>query len=111
MESNVGSPLAEGSAIPPTPSNSCKPGSTSFDGRPTSDSSWEIHPEGLGETLKIMSKHKKPMLVTENGIADAEDDFRPRFIMDHLRELEKALNEQKLDVRGYFHWALTDNYE
>ncbi|MGQ9539345.1 MAG: family 1 glycosylhydrolase, partial [Candidatus Bathycorpusculaceae bacterium] len=21
------------------------------------------------------------------------------------------LNEEKIDVRGYFHWALTDNYE
>ena len=51
------------------------------------------------------------MFVTENGIADAEDKLRPQFIMEHLRELDKAINRDKLDVRGYFHWALTDNYE
>jgi len=91
--------------------NSCKPRSTSADGRPTSDSGWEVYPEGLTEALRIMSKYEKPMLVTENGIADAEDNLRPQFITDHLRELEQVLSEKKLDVRGYFHWALTDNYE
>jgi len=30
---------------------------------------------------------------------------------EHVAVLEKAVNEEKLDVRGYFHWALTDNYE
>jgi beta-glucosidase/6-phospho-beta-glucosidase/beta-galactosidase len=25
--------------------------------------------------------------------------------------LEKAMNEEKIDVRGYFNWSLTDNYE
>jgi len=91
--------------------NDCKPNSTSKDGRPTSDFGWELYPEGLTEALKIVSKYGKPMFVTENGIADAEDKLRPRFITEHLRELDKAINSDKLDVRGYFHWALTDNYE
>jgi len=25
--------------------------------------------------------------------------------------LEKAMNEEKIDIHGYFHWSLTDNYE
>jgi beta-galactosidase len=28
-----------------------------------------------------------------------------------LKILDKAINEEKIDVKGYFHWALTDNYE
>ena len=91
--------------------NNCEPNSTSIEGRPTSDFGWEIYPEGLVDALKLMSKYDKPMLVTENGIADAEDKLRPQFLVGHLGALDGAINKEKLDVRGYFHWALTDNYE
>jgi beta-galactosidase len=91
--------------------NNCEPNSTSIEGKLTSDFGWEIYPEGLMDALKMMSKYGKPMLVTENGIADAEDKLRPNFIVEHLRELDRAINKERIDVRGYFHWALTDNYE
>jgi beta-galactosidase len=89
----------------------CQPNSNSADGMPTSDLGWEIFPGGMLEALKAMAKYEKPIYVTENGIADATDTLRPKFIEDHLKALEKVLNEEKIDVRGYFHWALTDNYE
>jgi len=89
----------------------CQPKSQSADGRPASDMGWEIYPEGLLEALKAMSKFEKPLYITENGIADAEDRLRARFLEDHIAVLEKAVKEEKIDVRGYFHWALTDNYE
>ena len=89
----------------------CQPNSQSADGKPTSDLGWEIHPEGLLYALKSMAKYAKPIYVTENGVADANDTLRLKFIEDHLKVLEKALNEEKLNIRGYFHWALTDNYE
>ncbi|MEM2254584.1 MAG: family 1 glycosylhydrolase, partial [Candidatus Bathyarchaeia archaeon] len=89
----------------------CQPNSLSAAGNPTSDMGWEIYPEGLLEALKAMAKYGKPLYVTENGLADAEDKLRPKFLEDHAKVLEKAIKEEKLDVRGYFHWALTDNYE
>ena len=89
----------------------CKPNSTSADGRPTSDLGWEIYPKGLLEALKIMRQYGRPLYVMENGVADAKDTLRAKFITDHLKVLEKAVNEEKIDVKGYFHWALTDNYE
>lgn len=89
----------------------CHPKSTSVYGKPTSDSGWEIFPEGLLEALKAMAKYGKPIYVTENGVADEGDTLRPWFIEAHLSVLERAINEGKIDVRGYFHWALTDNYE
>ncbi len=89
----------------------CPQNSQSADGRPTSDLGWEIYPEGLIDALKSMTKYGKSLYVTENGIADAEDKLRPKFIENHLKVLEKAVSEEKIDVRGYFHWALTDNYE
>jgi len=101
-------------AIPEIVSNygfGCQPNSVSAAGKPTSDMGWEIYPEGLLEALKAMAVFGKPLYVTENGVADAEDKLRPKFLEEHVAVLEKAVNEEKLDVRGYFHWALTDNYE
>jgi len=89
----------------------CQPNSKSADGLPTSDAGWEIYPEGMLEALNAMRTYGKPLYVTENGIADEKDALRPSFIIEHLKVLEKAISEEKIDVRGYFHWALTDNYE
>ena len=88
----------------------CRPNSKSADGMPTSDLGWEIFPKGMFEALKMMERYDCPLYVTENGIADEKDTLRPEFIVDHLKMVEKALDE-KIDVRGYFHWSLTDNYE
>ncbi len=89
----------------------CQPKSQSADGKPTSDMGWEIYPEGLLEALKAMAKFAKPLYITENGIADSEDKLRSMFLEDHIAILQRAIKEEKIDVRGYFHWALTDNYE
>lgn len=89
----------------------CQPNGKSAAGLPTSDLGWEIFPEGIVEALKGMQRYGCPIYVTENGIADAKDELRPNFIVDHLKAMEKAVIEEKVDVRGYFHWALTDNYE
>jgi beta-galactosidase len=89
----------------------CKPNSTSIDGSPTSDFGWEIYPEGMLEVLRLMKDYEKPLYVTENGVADAKDKLRSRFLIEHLKSLDTATNEEKIDVRGYFHWSLMDNYE
>jgi len=102
------------SAVPelvPGYGHACQPNSKSADGLQTSDSGWEIYPEGMLEALNAMKIYGKPLYVTENGIADEKDALRPSFIIEHLKVLEKAIREDKIDVRGYFHWALTDNYE
>jgi beta-galactosidase len=89
----------------------CQPNSISAEKNPTSDLGWELYPEGLLDSLKSITKYEKPIYITENGIADAKDALRSKFLTDHLRILDRAINEEKIDVRGYFHWALTDNYE
>jgi beta-galactosidase len=89
----------------------CKPNSKSADGFPTSDYGWEVYPEGMLEVLRAMKKYGKPLYVTENGIADEKDTLRPSYLIEHLKALEKAISEEKIDVRGYFPWSLTDNYE
>ncbi|RJS83373.1 glycoside hydrolase family 1 protein [Candidatus Bathyarchaeota archaeon] len=90
---------------------SCKPNSVSADGRPTSDFGWEVYPEGLLKALKAVVGYGKPLYLTENGIADAEDKLRPTYIVEHLKVLDEAINLEGIPVRGYLHWSLTDNYE
>ncbi len=80
------------------------------EGAPTSDLGWEIYPEGLGIVLRDLARQKKPIFVTENGIADAKDEKRGRFLETHLAEVAKAIDEG-IDVRGYMHWSLLDNFE
>ncbi len=79
-------------------------------GLPKNDLSWDIYPRGLGEALDFTAGYKLPIVITENGLADATDANRPRFVAEHLAELAAKI-AQGVDVRGYFHWATIDNFE
>ena len=37
---------------------------------------WEIYPEGLRQVLEIAGDYRLPVIVTENGISDSDDDQR-----------------------------------
>jgi beta-galactosidase len=76
-----------------------------------SDFGWEIYPAGLREVLAIVGALGVPAYITENGIADAADALRGQYIYDHLATLQQAIADGVADVRGYFHWSLTDNFE
>lgn len=88
----------------------CPPNGSSNDDRFATDNGWEYYPEGLEKVLlKLADRYGKPMFVTENGTADARDTYRPYYLLAHLDILEKI--EEKVDLRGYFHWSLVDNFE
>jgi len=89
----------------------CEPKSASLAGRPTSEFSQELYPEGLGQSLIEASEFGRPMYITENGTADSDDSYRPTYLLEHLKVAERLLDEKKIDLRGYLHWSLTDNYE
>lgn len=75
-----------------------------------SDMGWELYPEGIYHVLDDLKKFKKPVYITENGLADAKDDKRELFIRETLKFVDHAMKEG-VDVRGYFHWSLLDNFE
>ena len=79
-------------------------------GLPKNDLGWDIYPRGLGEALDFCAGYHLPIVVTENGLADATDANRPRFVAEHLAELAAKI-AAGVDVRGYFHWATIDNFE
>jgi beta-glucosidase len=81
-------------------------------GAETNDLGWEIYPEGLGMVLDEWSGRSGglPVHITENGVADARDVLRPRFLVRHLAQVARAI-ARGIDVRGYYHWSLLDNFE
>ena len=77
-----------------------------------SDFGWDIFPEGIRmATNWVYRKYRLPIYILENGIADAKDEKRRRYIREHLRELLKAVVVDRVPVRGYYHWSLLDNFE
>jgi beta-glucosidase len=51
-----------------------------------------------------------PVYVTENGIGTEDDTLRVRYLRESLTGVARAIDDG-LDVRGYFHWSLMDNFE
>jgi beta-glucosidase len=71
----------------------------------------EIYPAGiLRVAQRVAAMLNKPIYVTENGVADREDRLRPWELAEAVRSLHQCV-ERGIDVRGYFHWSLVDNFE
>jgi beta-glucosidase len=74
------------------------------------DLGWEIYPAGIARALERAGRAGKPVLVTENGVADAADRLRPKFLVETLAHVARAI-AGGVSVIGYLHWSLTDNFE
>lgn len=77
---------------------------------PRSDMGWELYPPGILLALRAMKRYAKPVYILESGLADAKDVHRAWYIKATLGYVALALSEG-VDVRGYFHWSLLDNFE
>ena len=100
---------------------------------------WEIYPEGMYETLKMVWNYFLPshppspptplpitgeggrveIMVTENGVpvpdgvdfdGRVRDERRIRYLRNHIAQVHRAI-EDGIPVKGYFHWSLMDNFE
>jgi len=67
-------------------------------------------PRGLFEAVKWGLQFGLPIMITENGVEDAGDSLRRRYLIQHLHQLWKAVNFN-FPVKGYYHWTLVDNFE
>ena len=86
------------------------------------ETGWELHPQGLTETLVWLHQRYGglPLYVTENGAAfydpphavegRVDDPLRVHYLQSHLRAVHAAM-AQGADVRGYCAWSLLDNLE
>lgn len=71
---------------------------------------WEIYPEGIYNVLKEFSSYNIPIMITENGICTNDDKDRIDFIKIHLKEVKRAMKDG-VEILGYLHWSLLDNFE
>ncbi|MFI6792093.1 glycoside hydrolase family 1 protein [Nonomuraea sp. NPDC050383] len=73
---------------------------------------WAYRPDALG--IAVRHTHDVvggvPIVVTENGIATSDDQRRIAYTGEALRHLRDAMDDG-IDVRGYLHWSLLDNFE
>ena len=77
----------------------------------TMQTGWEVYPEALGHTVRLAAEHAGvPVLVTENGMATDDDAARLAYTSAALEGLAQCI-EDGVDVRGYIHWTLLDNFE
>ena len=70
-------------------------------------------------TKFIFERYQLPIYITENGLScndkvfldgKVHDPDRIDFLRRYLREFKRA-GESGVDIRGYFHWSLIDNFE
>lgn len=87
---------------------------------PRTQFDWPMTPEALYWGPKLFhDRYQLPIVVTENGVSCADwvaldgavhDPNRIDFTHRYLRQLQRAIADG-VDVRGYFHWSLMDNFE
>ena len=73
---------------------------------------YEFWPEAIAATLRRAARMHpgKDLVVTEHGIATADDTEREEFIRRGLSAVAEVMGEG-LPVRGYLYWSLMDNFE
>ncbi len=91
---------------------------------PKTGMDWSILPWSCRKMLKWIDERydHPPIYITENGCAArseeeddvavaVNDDARIAFIDGYLNACHQSINEDKVDLRGYFLWSFMDNFE
>ena len=72
---------------------------------------YEVYPQALEHVIrKVAEAFKGDLIVTENGIATADDARRVAFIRQALDGVQHCIADG-IPVKGYFYWSLMDNFE
>ena len=72
---------------------------------------YEFYPQALEHVLRrVAEDFHGDLIVTENGIATADDTRRVAFIEQALAGVHRCVADG-MPVKGYFHWSLMDNFE
>jgi beta-glucosidase len=87
---------------------------------PFTDMGWEINPKSFYEIIKQFSKYEKvkDIIITENGAyfkdkivnGELNDENRTKYFQQYLNALLQA-KKDGINIKGYFVWTLTDNFE
>ncbi|HSE29833.1 MAG TPA: family 1 glycosylhydrolase [Candidatus Saccharimonadales bacterium] len=76
-----------------------------------SDLGWDMRPADIEIVLKqLYDQYNLPIIITENGLADHDDEFRKWWLSQTLMAMHRAI-QSGVRLEGYLHWSLTDNFE
>ena len=80
--------------------------------------SWQIDPIGLRITLNnLYDRYQIPLFIVENGLGakdeieedgSIQDDYRINYLSEHIREMIKAVEIDRVDLIGYTSWGWID---
>nr|MCW1079446.1 family 1 glycosylhydrolase [Streptococcus anginosus] len=83
-----------------------------------SDWGWAIDPVGLRYALNIFyERYEKPLFIVENGFGaidvkekdgSVHDQYRIDYLSSHIKEMEKAIDEDGVELIGYTPWGCID---
>ncbi|MGH9547948.1 MAG: family 1 glycosylhydrolase, partial [Terriglobales bacterium] len=72
---------------------------------------YEFYPEALAACIREAAEASGcPVIVTENGMGTEDDTRRIAYTRRALDGVLDCIAEG-IDVRGYIHWSLMDNFE
>lgn len=84
----------------------------------SSDWGWAIDPEGLRYTLnRLYDRYELPLFIVENGFGAIDeleadnsihDQNRIDYLTKHIKELEKAVDYDGVELLGYTPWGIID---
>ena len=74
------------------------------------DMPYPLYPEAIYRSIKRVKAIGKPIIITENGVADKDDNIRSKYIDRYLYAVSRAI-EEGADIKGYYYWTLMDNFE
>lgn len=85
---------------------------------PSTDWGWRIDPKGLRYMMKLFDeRYALPQFIVENGIGlveelnaagTVEDDARIAYLRAHIEQMERAVDEDGVDLMGYLVWGCID---
>ncbi|SJZ87170.1 6-phospho-beta-glucosidase [Pilibacter termitis] len=84
----------------------------------SSEWGWQIDPVGLRITLnELYGRYQKPLFIVENGLGakdvvdengEIQDTYRIDYLSQHIKEMEKAIEYDGVDLMGYTPWGCID---
>ena len=77
----------------------------------TTDLGWDASPDNIQFAVeRLYEKYSLPIMITENGVADMNDELRKWWIQHTIVALKLSL-QRGVPIIGYMHWSLLDNFE
>lgn len=72
---------------------------------------YEFYPQAIANVVRAAAKEfKGDLIVTENGVATADDSRRQEYIKEATTGLQACITDG-IPLKGYLHWSLMDNFE